>query len=72
MIADIDKKKIRNVGRKICTEGRKISLLKGVKIMKLFEEKVIKLGDFGAPNLWGHLNDGVLKVCWKKGGRRSK
>ena len=34
MVADIDKKKIRKVVRKTCTERRKISLLKDVKIGK--------------------------------------
>ena len=32
--ADIDKRKIRNVVRKSCTERRKISLLKDLKIRK--------------------------------------
>ena len=45
MIADIDKKKIRNVVRKTCTESRKISLLKNMKIRKRLEEKVMKLVD---------------------------
>ena len=34
--------------RKTCTERRKISLLKDVKIGKRFEEKVIKLADWSA------------------------
>ena len=74
MVADIDKKKIRNVVRKTCDERRKISLLKDVKIRK--QEKVIKLVDIGAPNLWGHFKDVVLmacdEVCGMKRGRRSK
>ena len=45
--------------RKTCAERRRISLLIDVKIRKQFEEKVIKLVDVGAPNLWGHFNDGV-------------
>ena len=36
--------------RKTCVERRKISLLKDVKIRKLFEEKVIVLVDVGSPN----------------------
>ena len=76
MVADVDKKKIRNVSRKTCAERRKITLLKDVKIRKQFEEKVIQLVDVGAPNLWGHFKDGVLKacdeVCGKRRGRRSK
>ena len=36
--ADIDKKKIRKVVRKICDERRKTTLLKDVKILKQFEE----------------------------------
>ena len=47
VITDIDKKKIRNVVRKTCTERRKISLRKILKIRKQFEEKVIKLVDVG-------------------------
>ena len=34
VVADIDKKKIRNVVRKTCAERRKISLLNDVKIRK--------------------------------------
>ena len=60
VIADIDRKKIRNVVKRTCAERRKMSLLKDVKIRKRFEEKVIKLFDVGAPNLWGHFRDGVL------------
>ena len=65
-----------NVVRMTCTERRKISLLKDVKIRKQFYVEVIKLVDFEAPDLCGHLNDGVLEacdeVCVKKRGRRSK
>ena len=72
MIADIDKKKIRNVVRKTCAERRKIN----VKIRKVFEEKVIILVDVGAQNLWGHFKGGVLMACdevsGKKMERRSK
>ena len=60
MIADVDKQKIRKVVIKACAEREKISLLKDVKIKKLFEEKVIKLVGLGTPNLWGHFKDGVL------------
>ena len=76
VIGDIDKRKIWNVVRYKCAERRKITLLKGVKIRKRFQEKVTKLIDVGAPNLWGHIKDGVLKacdeVCGKKRWRRSK
>ena len=61
--ADIDKKKIRKVVRKTCAERRKITLLKDVKIRKRFGKKVTVLVDVGAPNLYGHFKDGVLKVC---------
>ena len=40
--------------RKTCAERRKVFFLKDVKISKRFEEKVIKLVDVGAPNLWVH------------------
>ena len=40
VMADIDKRKIRKVVRKTCTERRKITLLKDVKIRKRLEEKV--------------------------------
>ena len=43
VIADINKKKIRAVLKKMCAVRREISLLKDVKIIKRFEEKVIKL-----------------------------
>ena len=76
VIAGMDKKKIREVVRKTNAERRKITLLKDVKIRKQFDEKVIKLVYIGAPNLWGHFKDGVLKacdeVCWRKERKRSK
>ena len=67
------KKKIRKVVTMKCAEKRKISLLKDVRIRKRFEEKIIKLVDVGASNLWGHFKDGVLCACdevcgWKRGG----
>ena len=69
--ADIDERKMWKVVRKTCAERRKITLLKDVKIRKRFEEKVTKLVDDGAPNLWGLFKDGVLKscdeICGKKG-----
>ena len=49
-----------------------ISLLKDVRTRNRLEEKVIKLVDVEAPNLWGHFKDGALEacgeVCWKKRG----
>ena len=62
MATDIDKKKIRNIVRKTCTERINISLLKDVKIGKRLEE-VIQLVDVGLPNLWEHFKDGVSKAC---------
>ena len=68
--------KMRKVVRRTCSERRKISLLIDVKIRKRFKEKLIKLLDVGAPNLWGHFKDGVFQacdyMCGKKRGRRSK
>ena len=52
VVADRDKRKIRNVMTKTCMERRKISLLKDVRVKKRFEVKVIILVDDGAPNLW--------------------
>ena len=76
MIAETDKSKIRKVVRKTCAERRNRTLLKDMKIRKRFEEKVTKLVDARAPNLWGHFQDGVLmlcdEVCWKKRERKSK
>ena len=50
-------------------------MMMDVKIKRRIEEKVTKLVDVGASNLWGHFNDGVLVacdvVCEKKRGRRS-
>ena len=63
VVADIDKKKISNVVRKICIERRKISLLNDLKIRKQFEEKVIKLVDVGAPYLLGYFMDRILRAC---------
>ena len=59
VIADVDKRKISKVVRNPCTERRKITLLKDVKIWMQSEEKVTKLVDVGVPNLWGHFMDGV-------------
>ena len=70
MVAVIDKEKIKNLVRKICTEKRKISLLKDLKIWKRFEEKVIKLVDVGMPNIWGHFKDGIIKACNEVCGRK--
>ena len=46
-----------------------------MKIRKRYEEKVIKLVDVGAPNLWGVFKNGVSKacdeVCGKKRGRKN-
>ena len=38
-------------------------MLKDDKIRKLVEEKVAKLVNIGATNLWGHLRDWVLRAC---------
>ena len=50
VVTDIDKRKIRNVVRETCTERRKSSLLKDVKIRKRFHEKVITLVGIVAQN----------------------
>ena len=75
LVADRDRKKIREVLRKTCIERRKISLLLD-EIWKRFREKVIELVDIDFPHLWGHFRDGVLRVCdevcGKKNGRRCK
>ena len=34
-----------------------------MKIRKRFEEIVLKLVEAGAPHLWGHFMDGILKIC---------
>ena len=59
MVADIDKRKIRDVVRKTHIGRQKISLMKDDKIRKRFKEKVIKLVDVEKPNLWGHFKVGV-------------
>ena len=76
VIADIDKRKIRKIVRKTCTEKIKLFFQKDVNIMKLFEEKIIELVDAGVQNLWGHFKAGVIKacdeVCGKKRGMEVK
>ena len=42
VIVDMDKKKIRSVEKKACPERRVIRMLKYVKIMKRFEEKLTR------------------------------
>ena len=59
VIADMDKRKIRKVVRKTCSEIRKTTLLKDMKIRKRFEEKLTVLVDVGAPILWGLFKDWV-------------
>ena len=63
MIADVYKRKIRNVVIKTCTERRRISLLKDVKSRKRFDEKVIVLVDICVANLLGHYKVRVLWAC---------
>ena len=63
VIADVDKKKIRVVVRKVYTERRKMSLLRDLKIRKRFDGKAIKVVNVGVPNLWGNFKDGILMVC---------
>ena len=72
VIADIDRKKIRNIVRKTCAERRKISLLKDVKIRKRVEEKVIELADVWALNVRGYLKDEILKTCDEVFGKGKK
>ena len=76
MLADMVKKEIANVVRKTCTERRKISLLKDVRIRKLFDEKVVELVDVGVTNLWRHYKAGFCRssdeVYGLKWGGRSK
>ena len=59
--------------RKTSADRREVSLLKYVKNRKRFEEKVIKLVDVEAQNMWGYFKDGILRhVCGKSRGRLSK
>ena len=57
--------------RKTCTERRKITLLKDVKIKKPFEEKLIEV-EVGVPNLSGHFKDEVLEACDEVCGKRGE
>ena len=43
-----------------------------MKIRKQFFEKVIKLVDVGAANLWGNFKDGVLNACDEVCGKKSR
>ena len=47
-----------------------------MKIRMRSDEKVIKVVDVGAPNLWGHFKDWILEICdevsGKKGGGKVK
>ena len=58
--------------RKTCSERKKISLLKDVKIGILFEEKVVALLDVGSTNVWVNFNDGVIKACDGVYGKRGR
>ena len=60
MVADIDKKKVRKVMRKMHIE---MILLKDWKFPKKFQAKVNELVVTCATNLWGHINDGDLSLC---------
>ena len=57
LVADMDMRKIKNVVKKTCIEGRKICLLKDEKIKKTFEEKVVELVVVGVQDLYGRLRD---------------
>ena len=70
VIADIHKQKMRKVVRMTCPERRKISLQKDVKIRKRYEEKVNKLVDVGAQNMWGHFKDGISRACDEVSGKK--
>ena len=74
-VADIDENKISNVVR-THIERRKISLLKDVEIRKRFEGRLTELVGVGAPNLCGHIEEGVLEasdeVCGRKRGLKKK
>ena len=70
VIADADKKKLKNAARKTIIERRKISLLKDVMIRKLLKEKATKLVDIGATHWWRHFDDGVLKACEEECGKK--
>ena len=54
VVADINKKKIKNVVGKTCIETRMISLLKG-EIRRDFVNKEIELVVVYVSNLWRHL-----------------
>ena len=43
-----------------------------MKIRKQFEENVTDLVNVGVPNLWGHIMEGVLKVCDEVCGKKRK
>ena len=70
VLADIDRKKIWNVVRMTCTQRRRMCLLKDLKVRMRFEEKAIKLNDFGVPNLWGHFKEWILRLVMWCVGRR--
>ena len=65
----MNKRKIRKDDRKTCAERRRICLLKDVKTMKPFEEKIPDLVDIGVPNLWENFMDSVLEACDEVSGR---
>ena len=70
VIADIDRKQIRKIMKKVCAERRKTTMLKDVKTWNRFEEKVIELVDVGAQKLWGHSKNMALNACDEVCGRK--
>ena len=71
MIADIDKTKIRNVVRKTCTERRKISLLKELKIeLKRFLGKSNQISLRCCAKFVGTFKRHVMRCVERREGRK--
>ena len=62
--------------RKTCTQGRKVSLLRDMKIRKRLDEEVIELDEVEVPSLFRHCNGGfkrhVMRCVGRRGGSEVK
>ena len=75
VITDIDKRKLKKVVKNKQTIGRRVWKLKKNNMKTRFQEKVKKLVDVDATNLWNIVKNSMLQacdeVCEKKEGRRN-
>ena len=75
VVTEVDKKKLKKVVKNEQIIRRRVWKLKENNIKTKFQEKVKKLVDVDAPNLWNTFKNSMLQacdeVCGKKKGRKN-